>query len=127
MEMAKCILIVDDSEQVRTSLRGMLEDDRTGLSVRCEEASDGRQGITKALQLNPDLIVLDLSMPIMNGLDAAYELKRLLPEVPILMYTSHAGPSLQELASSVGIDKVIDKATPRGLLLAIRALLNLAA
>lgn len=62
-------------------------------------------------------------MPITNGLDPAYELKRLLPEVPILMYTSHAGPSLQELASSVGIDK----ATPRGLLLAIRALLNLAA
>ena len=71
--------------------------------------------------------MLDLSLPIMNGLDAAYELKRLLPEVPILMYTSHAGPSLQELASSVGIGKVIDKATPRGLLLAIRALLNLAA
>jgi two-component system, NarL family, response regulator NreC len=127
MEMAKCILIVDDSEQVRTSLRGMLEDDHAGLSVRCEEANDGRQGITKALQLKPDLIVLDLSMPIMNGLDAAYELKRLLPEVPILMYTSHAGLSLQKLASSVGIDKVIDKAAPHGLLLAIRALLTLAA
>ena len=81
MEMAKCILIVDDCEQVRTWLRGMLEDDYAGLSFRCEEANDGRQGITKALQLKPDLIVLDLSMPVMNGLDAAYELKRLLPEV----------------------------------------------
>ena len=80
--MAKRILIVDDSVIVRNSLRAMLEDIDEFGGIACEEAADGRQAISKARDLLPDLTILDLSMPVMNGLDAAYELKRILPAVP---------------------------------------------
>jgi CheY-like chemotaxis protein len=122
--MAKRILIVDDSVIVRNSLRAMLEDlDESGW-VECEEAADGLQAISKAREYAPDLIVLDLSMPVMNGLDAAHELKRILPAIPIIMYTSYAGASLRQVAMAAGITKVIDKAAPHNLLVAIRSLLG---
>ena len=122
--MATRILIVDDSVIVRNALRAMLED-LDGLGpVACEEAADGRQAISKARVWPPDLIVLDLSMPVMNGLDAAHELKRVLPAVPIIMYTSYAGASLRQVAMAAGIAKVVDKAAPHHLLMAIRSLLG---
>lgn len=121
--MAKRILIVDDSVIVRNSLRAMLEDlDEFG-GIACEEAADGRQAISKARDLPPDLTILDLSMPVMNGLDAAYELKRILPAVPIIMYTSYAGASLRRVAEAAGIANVVDKASPHNLLVVIRSLL----
>ena len=55
-------------------------------------------------------------MPVMNGLDAAYELKRILPAVPIIMYTSYAGASLRRVAEAAGIANVVDKASPHNLL-----------
>jgi CheY-like chemotaxis protein len=120
--MAKRILIVDDSVIVRNSLRAMLEDlDEFG-GIACEEAADGRQAISKARDLLPDLTILDLSMPVMNGLDAAYELKRILPAVPIIMYTSYASASLRQVAEAAGIARVVDKASPHNLLVVIRSL-----
>lgn len=83
--MTKRILIVDDSDQLRKALRAALESE---LGVTCTEARNGRDAVNRARELNPDLIVLDLSMPVMNGLDAAPHLKRLLPAVPIVMFTS---------------------------------------
>ena len=53
----------------------------------CREAENGRDAIEKAQQLRPDLIVLDMSMPVMNGLDAVRMLKRLMPKVPLIMYS----------------------------------------
>jgi len=67
--MAKCILIVDDSEVIRTATRHFLEDE-TDFTV-CGEAIDGLDAIGKVRHLSPDLIVLDLAMPRMNGLQAA--------------------------------------------------------
>ena len=125
--MAKRILMVDDSAVVRGSLRAMLEDDRAGLAAHCEEAPDGSQAIAKARQIRPDLIVLDLSMPVMNGLEAARELKRIFPEVPIIMYTSYASDALRDLALAAGIKMVVDKTHPDNLLLAIHASLKSAA
>ena len=66
--MAKRILIVDDSAYLRVALRTALE---AKLEVTCAEATDGRDAVNRALELNPDVIVLDLSMPVMNGLEAA--------------------------------------------------------
>jgi DNA-binding NarL/FixJ family response regulator len=60
----------------------------------CGEAADGRQAIEKAQGLKPDVVVLDLSMPLMNGLEAARELKRLLPSLPLVMFTNFDTPSL---------------------------------
>ena len=71
--MAKAVLIADDNDSVRRALCEAFARD-SDFEV-CAEAHDGGDAIEKALRLRPDLIVLDLSMPVMNGLDAARELK----------------------------------------------------
>lgn len=62
------------------------------------EAADGREAIEKAQQLKPDLVILDLSMPLLDGLEAARKLKRLNPAVPLLMFTSFRTPVLEQEA-----------------------------
>lgn len=84
--MPKRILIVDDSAVLRKTLRQTLER-HDGWEV-CGEAANGREGVEKAQRLKPDLILLDSSMPALNGLEAARQLKRLLPSVPLLMFTN---------------------------------------
>ena len=81
--MAKTILIVDDNFYIRREV-GKLFKREEGFEI-CGEAENGKEAIAKALKLHPDLIVLDLSMPIMNGLDAARELKQVMPTVPLIM------------------------------------------
>lgn len=105
--MPKCILIVDDSPVIRKISRETLERE-AGWEV-CGEASNGRQGIEKAQQLKPDLIVLDLAMPVMNGLDAAHELTRLLPGVPLVMFTNFETTHLKRAALSAGIRAIVSK------------------
>jgi len=101
------ILIVDDSAVIRETLRQILE--RQGGWAVCAEAADGREGIEKAQQLKPDVIVLDLAMPVMNGLEAARELTRVLPCVPLLMVTSYETAHLRQEALSAGVRTVMSK------------------
>jgi DNA-binding NarL/FixJ family response regulator len=103
----KCILIVDDSPQIRHCLRALLEGNEEW-SV-CGEAENGLDGIDKAQLLHPDLIVLDLAMPVMNGLQAARVLRQLLPEVPIVMFTNLGSSYLRTEALAAGINSVTDK------------------
>jgi DNA-binding NarL/FixJ family response regulator len=100
--MSKTILIVDDSDIVRRVLREFLT--RHTSAEAFQEASDGRQAIAMAQAGKPDLIILDLSMPGMNGSKAAAELKRIAPEVPILLFTMH-----DTRAEEVGVDAVVSK------------------
>lgn len=102
----KCILIVDDSPLIRRSLRASLEQ---GGWMVCEEAKNGRDGIIKAQQIHPDLIVLDLAMPVMGGLEAARELQHLMPATPLVMFTTFSNSFLNHEALSVGICAVFDK------------------
>ena len=116
------ILVVDDNVSIRFLIRSLLEGG--GYAV-CGEAEDGVDAIEKAKQLNPDLICLDLSMPRMNGAEAASVLKRLMPSVPIILFTLHVDRIGQSLARAVGVDKVLEK--PDGmtrLLESIRELLS---
>jgi CheY-like chemotaxis protein len=101
-----CILIVDDNTSIRHKLRTEFEE-RSGWAVR--EAENGREAIDKAKESNPDLIVLDLSMPIMNGLDAAPVLREMLPPVPIILFTLYANKFLEQEAFSAGITAVVSK------------------
>jgi two-component system response regulator EvgA len=100
------VFIVDDNPSVRTEIRSQLE--ASGLAV-CGEASDGISALEQASQLSPDLIILDLSMPRMNGLEAARELQSLCPHVPILLNTMHSAIIRSEARLPEGITEVVDK------------------
>jgi len=104
--LPKCILIVDDHEYLRKLVRNFLEA-QTGYDV-CGEAVDGYDAINKAQELKPDLIILDMSMPRMNGIEAATRLKKLLPQTPIVLFTSH-GSFRGFDARAAGIDAVVAK------------------
>lgn len=108
--MSRSILLVDDSAVIRRTLRRVFEEHQ-GWGV-CGEAVDGRDAILKAQTLSPDVIILDLSMPVMDGLAAAKELKKLLPGVPLLMFTTFKTAHLEREAEAAGITAVISKNDP---------------
>src|ERR1700720_1422717 len=83
--MPKCILIVDDSYAIRSATRHFLET-QTEFAV-CGEATDGIDAIEKTRHLTPDLIILDLAMPRMNGLEAARKLRAMSVKAPIILFT----------------------------------------
>lgn len=93
---ARCILIVDDHAIIRGCLRRVIES-VDGWKV-LDEAGDGREGIERAEVNRPDLVILDLSMPRLNGLEAARVLKRKMPSVPLLMYSAHMDAFMEKEA-----------------------------
>jgi DNA-binding NarL/FixJ family response regulator len=103
----KSILIVDDSVIIRRALRALLN--RNGNWEICGEAENGREGVDKALALSPDLVLLDLSMPVMNGFQAAQELHRLRPNLLIVMFTTFSNAHIEREALSLGVSAVRSK------------------
>ena len=102
----KKILVVDDGEAVRDIVRIFLE--KEGFQV-CGEAADGEEGVEQAKRLKPDLIVLDLAMPRMNGVEAASVISRTMPAVPIVLLTMYGDTVGSLLVSTSGISAVISK------------------
>ncbi|HXM97435.1 MAG TPA: response regulator transcription factor [Candidatus Dormibacteraeota bacterium] len=103
----KSILLVDDNDVVRKIARLFLET-QTDLEI-CGEAVDGADAIEQAQRLKPDLIILDLAMPNMNGAEAAPIIKRMLPKVPIILFTLYKEQIGSVLFSKLGIDAVFSK------------------
>jgi DNA-binding NarL/FixJ family response regulator len=103
----KCILIVDDNAIIRRSLRRILQS-VDGWQV-CDEAVDGQDGIEKAKELTPDLIIVDLSMPRLNGLEAARALSKTMPELPLLMFSTHMDHLAQKEAIATGVSAVLPR------------------
>ena len=101
------ILLIDDNKTIRALLRSFVETN-TGFEVS-GEAENGPEGIEKAKELKPDLILLDLTLPGMLGTEAARILKRVLPHVKIVLFTMHADGVNQALASTFDVDVVIAK------------------
>src|SRR5271155_3206576 len=95
------ILIVDDSFLMRNLLRQCFESE-PGWQVS-GEACNGQEGIEKAREVHPNFIVLDLSMPVMNGLEAAKILAKVMPAVPVVMFTSFTTSNLESEALAAGI------------------------
>jgi two-component system response regulator NreC len=88
----------------------------------CGEADDGREAVAKAVELNPDLVLLDFRMPITNGIRAGSEICSLMPRTPVVMYTLHRTAELELAAKLVGIRQVVAKEDgPKPLLNAIEA------
>jgi two-component system, chemotaxis family, chemotaxis protein CheY len=103
----KSVLIVDDNVFIRQALRRMF-DHEADFEV-CGEAENGREAIERAQELRPDLIVLDFSMPVMDGFDAARVLKRLMPTVPLIMYSAFGDRLAEHQARLIGISEVVPK------------------
>ena len=103
---AKVILVVDDSPQVRRVLCKELVLLGVG---SCNEAENGAEALKQAAKVKPDLIILDLAMPVMNGLQAAPLLHRMLPETPIILFTLYDQYVTPAQASNLGISLVCSK------------------
>lgn len=119
----KRILLADDSAVVRRSLRRMFEE--AGWSV-CGEASNGQEAIAKAQELRPNLIVLDLSMPEINGLTAGRILKEILPGTRLILFTAFGALLSTDILESAGISASISKNDAGKLLNTAQTLLNAA-
>ena len=116
------ILVIDDGDSVRDVIRIFLE--HAGFEV-CGEAADGMEAIEQAKKLKPDLIVLDLAMPRLNGAEAATILSTTMPEVPIVLLTLYQNVMGSALASAVSVKAVIDKTSGMAKLVAcVRSLLG---
>jgi CheY-like chemotaxis protein len=102
----KRVLIIDDIEEIRKLLREFLEEAEF---IVCGEASDGRAAIEQAGALKPDLIILDASMPVMTGIQAAPRLRKLLPSTPIVLFTAHEYMMQGLNPIELGVDAVISK------------------
>lgn len=117
----KLILIADDNGLVRKLLRGMLERDG-GWEVA--GARDGREAVLKAQELKPDAVILDLAMPVMDGLEAAREIGKALPSAPVILYTIHDSPETTLAATQAGVARVFPKTgSGQGLIKTVQELL----
>jgi CheY-like chemotaxis protein len=108
MKTRRRILVADDNPLIRKMLCELFKDHKT-LEI-CDEAVDGREAVEKAKKHQPDLIILDLSMPKMDGLQAAIAIRKFLLHMPIILFTLYANVIRQtELA---GITRVVSKNEP---------------
>jgi len=101
------ILIADDHEIVRKGIRTMLQV-RPGWEI-CGEAKDGREAIQLAKELNPDIIILDVSMPVLGGLGAADDILRMNPKIKILIFTMDESKTLRTLVQRCGARGLVVK------------------
>src|SRR5712672_665304 len=104
----RTILVVDDSAFERTVIRAAVEG-LTQFRV-CGEASGGADGIKKALELKPDLIIMDLAMPDMNGAEAAMVVRNAMPNIPIVLFTLYAEQLRGAISPGFGVTVILSKA-----------------
>jgi DNA-binding NarL/FixJ family response regulator len=116
------ILVVDDNAKVRDGLRLLLQS-HADWEV-CGEATDGIEAIEKYRELRPDLLIVDVSMPRMNGLDASLEILRLSPKILILLYTSYLTAQLIDVAHKAGIRGTVSKDAMHLVVVGLEALLR---
>lgn len=102
------ILLVDDVQRIRGGVRSLLV--RESIEV-CGEAANGREAIEKVRELRPDVVILDVFMPVMNGFEAAREIHRIAPSTKILFFSIEDIPQAAAIARSLGADGFVPKAT----------------
>jgi DNA-binding NarL/FixJ family response regulator len=85
------VLLVDDVAFVRRTLRALLEEHSFEI---CGEASNGKEAVEKVSELHPDIVVLDINMPVMNGVRAAVEIRQIAPQTAVIFLTAHAIPGV---------------------------------
>jgi len=106
--MRKRILVVDDNELIRRQIRKILESDQQ-LEI-CAEAENGTDAVEKTRRYCPDLVLIDVFMPKMNGLAAVREIKNTSPNLPVLVFTLHDSGEIQIESQKAGADAFLLKA-----------------
>jgi two-component system response regulator NreC len=109
------ILIADDHDVMRQGTRSVVERQK-GWEV-CGTASNGREAVTKAVELKPDIIIMDMTLPELNGLDATIQIKRRLPQTEILLFTAHESDDLIRNAFQAGVKSFILKSEAHQILI----------
>jgi len=109
------ILVVDDHVTVRKGVCAILSS-REDIEV-CGEARNGREAVEKAAELKPDLVILDISMPLLSGFDASVKIRKALPDVPILILSMHDSQTVRQACKRVGAQGYVSKANAGELLL----------
>lgn len=115
------VLIADDNPVVRKTLRQLLEGAAVGEVL---EAADGQAALARAIESRPEIVILDLAMPVMDGLNAAREISRTVPEAAILMYTMHWSTELELEAKKCGVQLLVSKAQGTVLLAAVQEMMS---
>jgi DNA-binding NarL/FixJ family response regulator len=119
---ARTVLVVDDSSPVRSAICELFT--RAGDFEVCAEAEDGRDAIAKARWHRPELVVTDLSMPLLDGLAATRILRKIMPDVPIILFSAHIDPFVEKEALAAGVSAVISKSDSALLIARARELLG---
>jgi DNA-binding NarL/FixJ family response regulator len=109
------ILVVDDQPNIRRAVCGMLAS-KQAWEV-CGEASDGREAIERTEQLHPDVVIMDMSMPRLSGLEATRHIRQFFPDSQVLILTFHDFPGLAQLAREAGAQGCVLKGDTRELLI----------
>jgi CheY-like chemotaxis protein len=123
VQMSSRILIADDSSSMRGVLKKLLESHSDRWKV-CAEAADGLDAVQKAVESKPDLVIIDLQMPFLDGLSASVRIADFLPKVPILMNTIYKSEYVDLEARKAGVRQVISKSDSEALLRAVEELLG---
>ena len=116
------ILIVDDNLFVRHQLHELLAA-HPAWEV-CGEGADGVDAVHKTQELKPDIVVMDLSMPVMNGLRATQQITALVPSIPIVMFSMYLSPHFTESARAAGARGAVSKSEPHQIIRAVETLLS---
>jgi two-component system, NarL family, response regulator LiaR len=113
--MAKSVLIAEDHALTRHAMCSVFTS-QEDFEV-CGDAENGREAVEMAQVLHPDLIVLDLSMPVMNGIEATQTLKQLMPDTPIIVFSEYCDVFSEREARSEGISALVSRTEPVSVLL----------
>ena len=116
------VLVADDHEVMRLGIRNLLEL-QPGWSI-CAEANNGQEAVEKTLQFRPDVIIMDISMPVMNGLEATSLITRQHPQIPVILFSLHLSDDLYRHFNTDGIRGAVAKGdAARELVLAVQTVL----
>jgi DNA-binding NarL/FixJ family response regulator len=113
--MVKSVLIAEDHALTRQALCNLFSS-QDDFEV-CGDAKNGQEAVEMAQVLRPDLIVLDLSMPVMDGIEAARAMRELTPETPIIVFSEYSEVFSESEARSAGISGLVSKTEPVSVLL----------
>lgn len=117
------ILVADDHQMVRLAVSQIIEQTDKNWIVCCE-ATNGNEAIKRAVELRPDLVMLDFAMPDLDGISAGKRIRAALPETPVLVYTFMVTPQLEAFVKASGLQGVVPKADTQALIAEVRRVLS---